>query len=86
MKPTHEQTAAMDAFRAGDHLALQAGAGTGKTTLLEMLAAPPHDEAATSPTTGPSHKKPPPGSPAPSSAKPPTHSPTPPSATATRAA
>ncbi|MEV6057727.1 UvrD-helicase domain-containing protein [Streptomyces sp. NPDC052107] len=38
MKPTDEQTAAMDAFRAGDHLALQAGAGTGKTTLLGMLA------------------------------------------------
>ncbi|MGW7786076.1 UvrD-helicase domain-containing protein [Streptomyces tricolor] len=38
MKPTDEQTAATDAFRAGDHLALQAGAGTGKTTLLEMLA------------------------------------------------
>ncbi|MEU5797328.1 UvrD-helicase domain-containing protein [Streptomyces sp. NPDC047813] len=38
MKPTGEQIAAMDAFRTGDHLALQAGAGTGKTTLLEMLA------------------------------------------------
>ncbi|MES9524132.1 UvrD-helicase domain-containing protein [Streptomyces capoamus] len=38
MKPTDEQTAAMDAFRAGHDLALQAGAGTGKTTLLEMLA------------------------------------------------
>ncbi|MER6032087.1 UvrD-helicase domain-containing protein [Streptomyces sp. NPDC001851] len=38
MKPTDEQTAAMDAFRAGDHLALQSGAGTGKTTLLELLA------------------------------------------------
>lgn len=38
MKPTDEQTTAMDAFHAGDHLALQAGAGTGKTTLLEMLA------------------------------------------------
>ncbi|QLJ02870.1 ATP-dependent helicase [Streptomyces sp. NEAU-sy36] len=38
MKPTDEQTAALDAFRAGDHLALQAGAGTGKTTLLAMLA------------------------------------------------
>ncbi|WP_318205854.1 UvrD-helicase domain-containing protein [Streptomyces sp. SCL15-4] len=38
MKPTDEQTAALDAFRAGDHLTLQAGAGTGKTTLLAMLA------------------------------------------------
>ncbi|QTD95753.1 UvrD-helicase domain-containing protein [Streptomyces cyanogenus] len=38
MKPTDEQTAALDAFRAGHDLALQAGAGTGKTTLLEMLA------------------------------------------------
>ena len=38
MKPTDEQTAAADAFHAGEHLALQAGAGTGKTTLLEMLA------------------------------------------------
>ncbi|MGW7529812.1 UvrD-helicase domain-containing protein [Streptomyces sp. NPDC054783] len=38
MKPTDEQTAAADAFRRGEHLALQAGAGTGKTTLLEMLA------------------------------------------------
>ncbi|MBY8846672.1 UvrD-helicase domain-containing protein [Streptomyces sp. SP2-10] len=38
MKPTVEQTAAMDTFRTGAHLALQAGAGTGKTTLLEMLA------------------------------------------------
>ncbi|MFF9213993.1 MULTISPECIES: UvrD-helicase domain-containing protein [unclassified Streptomyces] len=38
MKPTDEQITAMDAFRADDHLALQAGAGTGKTTLLEMLA------------------------------------------------
>ncbi|WTO32922.1 UvrD-helicase domain-containing protein [Streptomyces achromogenes] len=38
MKPTDEQTAALDAFRAGEHLTLQAGAGTGKTTLLAMLA------------------------------------------------
>ncbi|MEU6807726.1 UvrD-helicase domain-containing protein [Streptomyces sp. NPDC046831] len=38
MKPTDEQTAAADAFAAGDHLALQAGAGTGKTTTLALLA------------------------------------------------
>jgi AAA domain-containing protein/UvrD-like helicase family protein len=37
--PTDEQTAAIDAFREGRHLALQAGAGTGKTTTLAMLAA-----------------------------------------------
>ncbi|MHB9856616.1 UvrD-helicase domain-containing protein [Streptomyces krungchingensis] len=38
MTPTDEQTAAADAFHAGDHLALQAGAGTGKTTTLALLA------------------------------------------------
>ncbi|MDF3300068.1 UvrD-helicase domain-containing protein [Streptomyces tropicalis] len=38
MKPTDEQTAAADAFHAGDHLALQAGAGTGKTATLALLA------------------------------------------------
>ncbi|MEW2810974.1 UvrD-helicase domain-containing protein [Streptomyces massasporeus] len=38
MNPTDEQTAAADAFQAGDHLALQAGAGTGKTTTLTLLA------------------------------------------------
>ncbi|MEU7584396.1 UvrD-helicase domain-containing protein [Streptomyces sp. NPDC041068] len=37
MTLTDEQTAA-DAFRAGDHLVLQAGAGTGKTTTLALLA------------------------------------------------
>ncbi|WP_411081607.1 UvrD-helicase domain-containing protein [Streptomyces sp. cmx-18-6] len=37
--PTAEQSAAVDAFRGGDHLVLQAGAGTGKTTTLAMLAA-----------------------------------------------
>ncbi|KPC60013.1 UvrD-helicase domain-containing protein [Streptomyces chattanoogensis] len=36
--PTPEQTAAADAFRAGTHLVMQAGAGTGKTTTLAMLA------------------------------------------------
>ncbi|MET8134093.1 UvrD-helicase domain-containing protein [Streptomyces sp. NPDC005251] len=38
MKPTDEQQAAADAFHAGQHLALQAGAGTGKTTTLAELA------------------------------------------------
>ncbi|MGW2386059.1 UvrD-helicase domain-containing protein [Streptomyces sp. NPDC001658] len=38
MNPTDEQTAAADAFHAGEHLALQAGAGTGKTTTLALLA------------------------------------------------
>ncbi|MFG2209215.1 UvrD-helicase domain-containing protein [Streptomyces sp. NPDC048638] len=36
--PTPEQSEAVDAFRAGAHLVLQAGAGTGKTTTLAMLA------------------------------------------------
>jgi hypothetical protein len=36
--PTSEQDAAVDAFTSGDHLVLQAGAGTGKTTTLTMLA------------------------------------------------
>lgn len=38
LTPTDEQQAAADAFHAGDHLALQAGAGTGKTTTLAQLA------------------------------------------------
>lgn len=38
LKPTDEQTAAADAFHAGNHLALQAGAGTGKTSTLALLA------------------------------------------------
>ncbi|MER6077352.1 UvrD-helicase domain-containing protein [Streptomyces sp. NPDC001833] len=37
--PAEEQTAAADAFQAGHHLVLQAGAGTGKTTTLALLAA-----------------------------------------------
>ncbi len=37
LNPTDEQAAA-DHFHAGDHLALQAGAGTGKTTTLALLA------------------------------------------------
>jgi superfamily I DNA/RNA helicase len=39
LTPTPEQNAAADAFKAGDHLALQAGAGTGKTSTLTLLAA-----------------------------------------------
>ncbi len=38
LNPTDEQTAAADAFHAGAHLVLQAGAGTGKTTTLALLA------------------------------------------------
>ncbi|GAA3264737.1 MULTISPECIES: UvrD-helicase domain-containing protein [Streptomyces] len=38
MNPTDEQTAAADAFAAGAHLSVQAGAGTGKTTTLALLA------------------------------------------------
>ncbi len=83
MNPTDEQTAAADAFHAGQHLALQAGAGTGKTTTLALLArttkrrgrylaynrAIAQDARSRFPT--------------PSSAKPPTPWPTRPSATAT---
>lgn len=38
LNPTDEQTAAADAFQTGGHLALQAGAGTGKTSTLVLLA------------------------------------------------
>ncbi|MFJ4836204.1 UvrD-helicase domain-containing protein [Streptomyces sp. NPDC088747] len=37
--PTDEQAQAADAFRSGHHLVLQAGAGTGKTSTLGLLAA-----------------------------------------------
>ncbi|MFI1415634.1 UvrD-helicase domain-containing protein [Streptomyces sp. NPDC020707] len=37
--PTDEQVHAADAFRGGHHLVLQAGAGTGKTSTLGLLAA-----------------------------------------------
>jgi superfamily I DNA/RNA helicase len=37
--PTGEQQAAIDAFRTGEPLVLEAGAGTGKTTTLRMMAA-----------------------------------------------
>ncbi|MFF6778988.1 UvrD-helicase domain-containing protein [Streptomyces sp. NPDC012637] len=36
--PTDEQAQAADRFHAGDHMALQAGAGTGKTSTLALLA------------------------------------------------
>ncbi|MGX1757256.1 UvrD-helicase domain-containing protein [Streptomyces lydicus] len=36
--PTPEQSAAAEAFPTGAHLVIQAGAGTGKTTTLAMLA------------------------------------------------
>ncbi|MET9878886.1 UvrD-helicase domain-containing protein [Actinacidiphila glaucinigra] len=39
LQPTDEQIAAVDAFATGDHLVIQAGAGTGKTTTLTQLAA-----------------------------------------------
>ncbi|WP_241778885.1 UvrD-helicase domain-containing protein [Streptomyces sp. AcH 505] len=38
LRPTGEQADAADAFRHGRHLALQAGAGTGKTSTLALLA------------------------------------------------
>src|SRR5690554_895516 len=38
MKPTPEQAAVIDTFRSGDHLVIEAGAGTGKTSTLRMLA------------------------------------------------
>ncbi|MFF7043695.1 UvrD-helicase domain-containing protein [Streptomyces massasporeus] len=37
--PTDEQVHAVEAFQAGHHLVLQAGAGTGKTSTLGLLAA-----------------------------------------------
>lgn len=36
--PTDEQAAAIDVFKTGDALVLEAGAGTGKTTTLKMMA------------------------------------------------
>ncbi|MFC8230633.1 UvrD-helicase domain-containing protein [Streptomyces sp. NPDC057287] len=36
--PTEEQTAALEAFTRGEHLVIQAGAGTGKTSTLALLA------------------------------------------------
>ncbi|MEV0850559.1 UvrD-helicase domain-containing protein [Streptomyces sp. NPDC049954] len=36
--PTEEQAAAIEAFTRGEHLVIQAGAGTGKTSTLALLA------------------------------------------------
>lgn len=36
--PTDEQLQILDLFRTGENLAVQAGAGTGKTTTLIQLA------------------------------------------------
>lgn len=37
-KPTEEQQAALAAFATGDHMVIEAGAGTGKTSTLKLLA------------------------------------------------
>ncbi|MEU3341962.1 UvrD-helicase domain-containing protein [Streptomyces sp. NPDC006668] len=42
LTPTDEQHAAVTAFTTGRNLVLQAGAGTGKTSTLELLAASDH--------------------------------------------
>lgn len=39
LKPTVEQQAIIDAYQAGKHLVIEAGAGTGKTSTLRLLAA-----------------------------------------------
>lgn len=38
MKPTSEQLAALELFRSGDSMVVDAGAGTGKTSTLRLLA------------------------------------------------
>lgn len=38
MDPTQEQQAAIDLFGGGDSIAIEAGAGTGKTSTLELIA------------------------------------------------
>lgn len=38
MQPTPEQSAVLDAFQTGGHVTVQAGAGTGKTSTLTLLA------------------------------------------------
>ncbi len=38
LAPTDEQQAAVQAFVRGEHMAIQAGAGTGKTTTLQLLS------------------------------------------------
>lgn len=39
MKPTDEQAAALELFMRGDSMVIEAGAGTGKTSTLQLLAA-----------------------------------------------
>lgn len=85
--PTPEQTAATDTFRTGAHLVMQAGAGTGKTTTLAMLAHTARRQGrlgAISRSTGPSPATPREDSPPTSRAGPPTPSRTPRSAGTTR--
>lgn len=50
--PTAEQQAAIDAFRTGAHLTLEAGAGTGKTSTLKFLSAAVPGRADGSPRKG----------------------------------
>lgn len=86
MNPTDEQTAAADAFHAGQHLALQAGAGTGKTTTLALLARTTKRRGRYLAYNRAIARTPAAVFPTPSSAKPPTPWPTRPWATATPAA
>ncbi|MFL6113093.1 MAG: UvrD-helicase domain-containing protein [Catenulispora sp.] len=44
VRPTPEQEKAVEVFGAGEHIVLLAGAGTGKTTTLAMLAASQKDK------------------------------------------
>lgn len=39
MKPTTEQSLAIDAFATGDNITVEAGAGTGKTSTLKLMSA-----------------------------------------------
>jgi superfamily II DNA or RNA helicase len=43
-KPTDEQEAGLEAFRTGNNIVFNAGAGTGKTTLLNMMANDTNDK------------------------------------------
>jgi hypothetical protein len=51
--PTPEQEAVVAAFAAGDHLVVQAGAGTGKTTTPRLLGLAA--DSSTPPQVGPLH-------------------------------
>lgn len=44
LKPTEEQQDALDLFTTGDNLAIEAGAGTGKTSTLKMIGASSKDK------------------------------------------